>query len=467
MISDDVSRESAAKPADESVAASSGFLLAARFATSAGYFVAVVVIAHALLPAARGGVAFVTVTALLVAAASVIGLDNATMVYAARDESLRPRLLANLVSVTALMPLLVGGAVCLTLLALPEIRPGNVLPRDLGVLLAGSVAASIAECGAAYLVGCRRLRVKALADLAMPWSYATFLLLIYLLGHMTVTRAAAAWTCAWLLQAAVYFRAALSIAGIGRPSLPLLRTSVAFGVRSWAGSLGSLLNARADQTIMGLIATEQSLGIYAVAVNAGEVVLYLPSVVGIALLPFIAASLPAERLTQTLRIARVLLELTFSSLVVAAFAGWFLIPLIFGHAYQGSVAPFLWLLPGALGYAALRVFNTALLASDSPTRASIGPTVALVTGVALDFVLIPFYGAVGAAIAASLAFFAGGMTAVVVSRQKMQYGWSELIPRRDDARLIRGLARRAALSSRLVKARGEETRGRVSTDAGS
>jgi len=440
--------ETASGTGSESMAGSSGLLLGARFATNSGYFVAVVLIAHALHPAGRGGVAFITVTALLIAAASLIGLDNATMVYAARNESLRPTLLANLLSVGIAMPFVVGGAVCLVLFSLPQVRPGNVRPVDLGILLVGSVFTSIGNCGSAYLVGCRRFRAKALSDLAMPWGYATLLLVIFSLSHMTVTRAVIAWTVAQLFQAAVYCTAALSIAGINRPSWSLLRESITFGARSWAGSISAFLNARVDQTIMGLISSEQSLGIYAVAVNASEIVLYLPGAVAVALIPAIAASPPKDRLFQTLRIARVVLVLTLISVIMAGLAGWFLIPPVFGYAYRGSIAPFLWLLPGALGYASLRIFNSALLASDSPARASVGPTVALATGVAFDLILIPIYGATGAAIAATLAFFAGGLTAVAAHRRKSRYRWNELAPRRDDVRLFKGLVNRAISSAR-------------------
>jgi O-antigen/teichoic acid export membrane protein len=442
--------ETADAAVTSSVAASSGLLFAARLATNAGYFVAVVLIAHALHPAGRGSVAFITVTALLIAAASLIGMDNATMVYAARHESLRATLLANLLFVGTVIPLAFGGAVCLLLFELPGVRPHSVLPLDLLILLAGAVTTSIGNCGSAYLVGCRRFRAKTIADAVMPWSYAAFLLANYSLSQITVTRAVAAWTVAQFLAAAIYCSASFSIAGVSRPSWPLLRENIAFGVRSWIGSISAFLNARVDQTIMGVISTEQNLGIYAVAVNASEIVLYLPSAVSVALLPNIASSPAKERVAQTLRIARTLLVITLVSILAAAIAGWFLIPPVFGHAYQGSVDPFLWLLPGALGYACLRIFMAALLASDSPARASLGPAAALVTGVALDLILIPYYGAEGAAIAASLAFFAGGLTAIAAHRSMARYRWGELVPRREDAMLIKGLARRLGLGLRSI-----------------
>ncbi len=145
-----------------------------------------------------------------------------------------------------------------------------------------------------------------------------------------------------------------------------------------------------------------------------------------------------------MRIARVLLVLTSATIVVAAVGGWLLIPVVFGHNYADSVGPFLWLLPGTIGYLFLRVFSSSLLASGSPARSSLGSAAALVTGVCFDFVLIPIYGAPGAAIAATLAFFVGGLVATTAHRRAVGYVWRDLVPRRSDMRFIVGLFRRVA-----------------------
>src|SRR4029450_10672935 len=73
--------------------------------------------------------------------------------------------------------------------------------------------------------------------------------------------------------------------GFGRPDLSLLRQAIRFGLRAWSGGLAHFLNARVDQIIMGLIASEAALGIYAVAVNGSEGLFYVPSGVAGALLP--------------------------------------------------------------------------------------------------------------------------------------------------------------------------------------
>jgi len=119
-----------------------------------------------------------------------------------------------------------------------------------------------------------------------------------------------------------------------------------------------------------------------------------------------------------------------------------LLPAVFGDAFGASVEPFLWLLPGALGFAATAVFSNALMASTSPGLSSLGPLVSLVVGVALDLVLIPRFGATGAAAAASSAFLAGGAVAVAVYARRSPFAWSALLrPRREDLDLLRALAR--------------------------
>ena len=64
------------------------------------------------------------------------------------------------------------------------------------------------------------------------------------------------------------------------------------------------LNFRIDQPLMGFITTEAALGIYAVAVNGSEILLYLPSATGLALPPVIARPLRADQSDRTARAFR-------------------------------------------------------------------------------------------------------------------------------------------------------------------
>jgi O-antigen/teichoic acid export membrane protein len=67
--------------------------------------------------------------------------------------------------------------------------------------------------------------------------------------------------------------------------------------------------------------------------------------------------------------------------------------------------------------------------------------IALGAGLALDLLLIPRYGASGAAAAASAAFLAGGCGALAAFRRQSVFPWrSLLLPRRGDLAVFRALA---------------------------
>ena len=155
------------------------------------------------------------------------------------------------------------------------------------------------------------------------------------------------------------------------------------------GSLARFLNFRTDQILMGFLTTEAALGFYAVAVNVSEVLLYLPSSAATALLPLIARTEPTRRGQETLRAFRSVIFVTAAGVAVAALLGPFVLPAVFGDAFDESVIPFLWLLPGTFGYATSAVFSSALVGSSSPGLSSLGPMVSLVVGFALDLALIP------------------------------------------------------------------------------
>ena len=132
---------------------------------------------------------------------------------------------------------------------------------------------------------------------------------------------------------------------------------------------------------------------------------------------------------------------TALGIALAAAVGPELIRVVFGAGFHDSTAPFLWLTPGALGFAALSIFSSALVASSAPGQSSAGPLVSLVLGIGLDLVLVPPLGASGAAIAATAGLLAGGAVALALYRRLSAFGLRELVvPEPGDSALLRALA---------------------------
>jgi O-antigen/teichoic acid export membrane protein len=267
----------------------------------------------------------------------------------------------------------------------------------------------------------------------VPWLYALVLGLIQSSQHLTVTLAAFGWLFAHSIGAILLLGASIGVAGVRLPQRMVFNELFAFGLRGWLGNLASFLNFRLDQILMGFISTSAALGVYAVAVNGSEILLYVPGAVATALLPSLARSTePEQQQARTLRSFRVLVLLTLVSGTVLGAVGTVLLPLLFGRPFEPSVLPFLVLLPGAIGYAASRVFAGALFARSRPGRSSVAPVVTLVVGLVLDVLLIPTFGAVGAAIAATVGFLAGGGIAIYLYRARYSFPWTQLVPKTDD-----------------------------------
>lgn len=433
------------------VAGNSLRVLGAQVAANAGWFVAVLILARALTPTGRGTVAFVTVSALVTSRVAMLGAGEAGKVLAATRPEVRASVLANLGLLTLAAAFAGGGIALLALILLPGVRPAGVGDTELVLLASGTIAVACSFAAASFLQGRGRFRAYTRVLAVAPWLYAALLGLEWTRGTLTVAAALGAWVFAQSAPTVLLWISCFRDAGVGRPDRRLLDEAVGFGLRAWAGGLAYLLNARVDQIIVGVIASEATLGVYAVAVNGSEVLYLLPTAVASALLPAVARSTGEARAEQTLRIFRAVALVTLAGAALAALAGPFLLPRVFGSVYGESVTPFLLLVPSALGFAATAVFSNALLASSAPMRSSAGPLVSLGVGVPLDFVLVPAWGASGAGAAASAALLCGGATAAYAFGSRNGVSPAALVPRRAD---VTTLAQPALqLRSRLIARR--------------
>jgi O-antigen/teichoic acid export membrane protein len=423
------------------IAGGSAMLFWSKLAGNAGFFAAVLILARALGPTGRGTIAFITVTALVAARVASMGIGEATAVFVAKRPEIRGALLTNAVTFMAASALLIAAVACGALIALGDDRPAGVGAPELAIIAAATLVSALGDAGYVFLLGSNRLRPIALITASASWVYPLLLVVLWSTVGLTVLRAALVWTASESIRALAYLRQSTRGLALSRLDPGLLVEAVRFGSRAWVGSMARFLNFRTDQILMGFLATEAALGVYAVAVNASEVLLYLPAATATALLPAAARADGGLRTEQALRAFRSAAVVTAAAALVAALLGPLLLPVVFGAPFEASVTPFLWLLPGALGFAATAVFSYALVAASSPGLSSVGPFVSLVVGITLDLVLIPRFGASGAAAAASAAFLAGGCAALIVFRRRNPFAWRALLlPRRGDLAMFRALA---------------------------
>jgi O-antigen/teichoic acid export membrane protein len=398
-------------------------------------------------PTGRGTLAFITVSAIVCATLARFGVTEATTVRCAQAPRLRPVLLSNLLAWVTAATIGTAALVVGVLVLVPGLRPPGLGAPERAVLAAAIVVSGLVDAGYMFVLGCSRFRLHAAVTVATAWSYAATIAVASLVAELTVVEVGLCWVAFQLVKATLLLSACVRAEGLGRISLPLLRASLAFGSRAWVGTLSTAFNERVDQILVALVASEATLGIYAAAVNGFEILLYPAASAATAILPLAARAYPGERAGHVLGAFRSVALLTLAGAVVALVLGPALFPLVFGSAFRDSAEPFRWLVPGALGFVALAIFSNALVASSAPGRSSAGPMVSLGLSVALDVVLIPRFGASGAAVAATAGLLAGGITSLLLYRRVARFPASALlVPERRDLDLLRALARPLARS---------------------
>lgn len=432
-------QEPVARSWKRSLASGSAQLFGATLASNAGLFVAVVILTRGLSPAERGTVAFVIVSALAVAVVCGFGLGDAATVFASTRPESRPRVLTNLLLALTLTSVAGAVAVFLVYRGLGAVRLNALTAPEVLLLGVGVVVTALFEAVRAFLLGCSRFRPQALVQAVWPWVYAGLLLLVSLTSGLSVVAVITCWVACFGIAALIQITLAVRYAGLGPPDARLFRSSLHFGLRAWPINTSRFFNFRADQILMGFLATKAALGIYSVAVSASEALLYLSFAIGSAIVPVIGGSEESTRGAKTIQTLRALLLATAVAIALAAVVGPILLPLVYGASYGQSVIPFLFLLPGALGFAALSVVGGALVGGGHPGRASSGFLVAMIVGVSLDLVLIPPLHATGAAVAASAAFIVGGGVAIASFHRTHPVPWRTFVPGAADARSLTAL----------------------------
>ncbi len=198
--------------------------------------------------------------------------------------------------------------------------------------------------------------------------------------------------------------------GWGRPAGRLGRSIVGFGARGQLGNLLWLVNLRLDFIILGAIAGPAPLGIYAVASKFAELMRLPATAANYVLYPRFTRQAPETALREARRLLRRACLLTAAASPVLAAVSIVALPLLFGSAFRSAIVPACILLIGLSVEGAAAVGSAYLWGAGRPGANSMAMGAGVVLTVALDLLLIPRFGATGAAIASSVAYLATAAT---------------------------------------------------------
>jgi O-antigen/teichoic acid export membrane protein len=389
----------------------------------------VLVTARTLGPDGRGELALLTTIAILTASLSAFGLYEANANMGGREPELRGPLAAN----SLVLALALGGVAAAAVAALVAVFPaiGGGTDPALQALALAVIPVLILQSSLITLIQSQYgFGVTNAAWLLAPLTNLALNGTLAVLGLLTVGSAVVVWIVGQLVATALLvWHAVRGLPGVPRPDRRLARDMLSFGTRTHLGRVMTMGNYRLDQWFVGAIAGQRELGLYSVAVAWAEALFYLPTALGMVQRPDLVRASPSDAGARTAVVFRAALLLTALLAVGLVIAAPILCVGFFGEDFRGSIDDLRVLAFGAFGIVALKLLGNALIAQSKPMRANIGVAVAFAATVALDLLLIPSHGGLGAAIASTAAYTAGGVAIVIVFSRTLGRRRSELVPR--------------------------------------
>ncbi len=426
------------RPSD-SPATTGGFLLnvnlvfVATVAASGLGFVTAVLLARALGPEGRG------VTALYQAAVSLgfaflgLGISTAVFYYVGRRDISGRRAMEAGLSITLIATALTAIGVAIAALAFDS----DLIDQDVPYWLALVAIPALVQFRAAEAVLRAQGRFGAmnLLEVSLPLSILCFLGVVELVDGLTIYRAIVAWSFAFLPPVVIgYALLGPSEWPRGIAGRDLLWRAVRFGMQGQLGNLIQLLNYRLDSYLVLLLVNASGVGLYSVGVSLSEGMWLMANSVSVVLLTNLTAGDDENAARMTPIVCRNTLLVTAAAAIAAAAASPFVVPAIFGDAFDDAVLPFLWLLPGTVALAGTKILAAYVFSRGRPLINAQIAFVTLIVTIAADLLLIPPFEVAGAAAASSLAYCCSLALSTVAYRRLSGGSIADvLLPRPGDA----------------------------------
>ena len=364
-----------------------------------------IVIARALGPVDRGVWAVVASLSAIVSTVVPLGLPYALGYALARAEPLERRSVVAAGATAAVLAATLAGAVTLGIALIAQ-------PGDIGAgmaALAGAIATAtvIHHVGQQAMLTGVGLRLYVAVQLTPVLTMLPAVVAIAIATRLSVAATATASAASTALAGVV---AVMALRGRGlmgaaapRSMWRRLRPYGSFAVMTFGTLALTQIVHRLDLLIVDGYLGERQTGLYAVAVQLGDVLLVVPAAVG-AVMFRRGATDAHDHYADALRALRAATAFSLLAACVVAIGAQPLVQVLFGDAYAGSVGAARWLLPGVVVLGAQSVVSNYVASRGRPRAVLTAWMTAALFSVIADLVIVPRHGIEGAAAVSTVAY---------------------------------------------------------------
>ena len=373
-------------------------------------FALVVIQSRFLDPSGRGR--FVLVVLSVTILARLFGQLGVAVTSLSRSGALRPLTLRAL-----------GWTVLLGLGGIVLILATGIVVDSFGLRLAAIAAPALVPnivnaCLSGVLLGSARIRLWNYIQVLPPLlTLAGMLVVVVWLGG-GVDAAVAVWTGAYFVTSGFALFGARDL-WLPPDVAPLFdragRAIVRLGCSMGVVQIVNLIGYRVELFVLDRFKGLAAVGIYSIGMQAAEAMWLIPAAMASAITAPVVHDTPAgaERLIRSACLKGLLY--TAAVAVVLGVAAPFVIPPLFGDDFRGAARPLAFLLPGVVAYAPVNILVVYISIRCARPRLSLFVSiVGLVVTTAASVVLIPPYGASGAAVASTIGYAAGTVAAWII-----------------------------------------------------
>ncbi|MDD3491798.1 MAG: oligosaccharide flippase family protein [Candidatus Pacebacteria bacterium] len=207
-----------------------------------------------------------------------------------------------------------------------------------------------------------------------------------------------------IIDASLPMRSVLSRYGLSfKINVNVFKKSLDYGLRIFLTGIFSLLILRIDLYMVNFFKGMVEAGLYSLASTFGNIFFYLPSSITTVMFPKINIENKSKK-ESVARYSRI----SFLSVSVLALGTLlfikFPIGLLYGREFLSAVQPILLLLPGLIALSVSNVLGLYFLSTKYPFKLTISWFLATILNALLNFIYIPQYGMVAAAITSTISY---------------------------------------------------------------
>ena len=419
-----------------------------------------VIIARALGPEGRGGYFVIVTISVTALALGHLSVEQAQVCLWTRPEC-RDALAAN----SVLLGVTVGTLSAWAAAAVTTVLGPGIVPvpsRTLFVLALLSIPCSMTVL---YLNNILVLRARIewmnWAGVCAGGVQCTGLVLLAAFGRLSLGWVVVMWVVSVALP--LTFQIPVVRPGLRNRDLSLARRELTMGLRYHTGLVSLFLLFRVDILMLNAMTTTVAVGLYSLAVTLIELTRVVVDSIAQVALPRQLEGDHGSAAAFTARTTRLTLFVAVGSVGLMCALAPVLLPMVYGSAFAGSVAPLLALAPGLVALGATRTVAVFLLRLDRPVLMSAISVGALAVNVLLNLALIPAYGIVGCAVASSVGYGVLSVLQVAWFLRATRSPVRSLLTGREELRYVRELSARSA-AALAGRARAEAQRDRAGDD---